>query len=234
MTLVDLSRRASIGAWVLLSVACRTSTPLPIEGPPADVPQAVGQSAQSSGDEAAGDPAMVFQLPLGAIGGDCVVGTLHGLDGSGEALWSKACVQGEVRCSETETEHLARLWLEHPHVALRQGIRFSTPPSGSMRLDFELFGDCTIELDGLTAEDIGSYLVLRRRDDESFLEAAFNGRVEVLESLRDMTFRRLPIGRYSLGLFDVDPMRNTAPPRHHWEVRVRPCQESVIQLSGHG
>jgi hypothetical protein len=115
-------------------------------------------------------------------------------------------------------------------MALRRSVFFSSPPSGTVRLEPEFYGDCLVKLAGCDEGDFQSHLVLRRADGESFLDASFNGRSEILVNLADLKFERLPIGRYVLGLFRENPFPSAGTPYEYKELSVRPCQESVVSL----
>ncbi|MFT5732288.1 MAG: hypothetical protein ACJAZN_000278 [Planctomycetota bacterium] len=176
--------------------------------------------------------AVVFQLALGRTSSVCSAPILHGLDPSGAKIWSKAFLDGEVGCTQSETDGLAQVRIEHPYLALRQGLRFSTPPSGLVRIDPVFFGDCLVQLTGLAQSDLQAHLVIRNLDRESYRDAVFHGRSEILDGLEDLRFERLPIGRYIVALFREDPFGSPGEPYRHRTVSILPCQESAIELAG--
>lgn len=174
--------------------------------------------------------AAVFHLAgLNALG-DCSDPILHGLDDTGAKIWSKTFIDGEVNCSKAEIERLAQVRVEHPHLALRQTLRFSSVPSRPIEVDCEYFGDCLVSLTGLTPSDLGAQLVIRRPHQESYGDAFMAGRSEVLASLDELRFDRLPIGRYEVALFRNSLFNGAEDLYQQGFVVVRPCQEAVVEL----
>ncbi len=174
----------------------------------------------------------VFQLVQNQALLQCSAPTLHGLDMTGTKIWSKAFVDGEVSCTQAEIQNLAQVRVDHPHLALRNTLRFSGTPSRPVKVDCTFFGDLSIPLTKLSADDLGSHVVLRRPQQESYLDAAMAGRTDVLDSLDALVFDRLPIGKYEVALFREDLFKVTEPPYAQGYASVLPCQETVLALEG--
>lgn len=184
--------------------------------------------------EAPAETAVTFQFTSDKVLSLCSSPILHGLDANGEKLWSKSFESGGVPCTAEETAKLRRLRLEHPHLGLRYAVQFTHPPTGTVRLEPEFFGDCLVQLNGRPESDLGAHLVIAKIETQSFADAAFNGRAEVIANFDELRFVRLPIGRYSVGLFRDVPRSAPLVPYHYGTVSIRPCEESIVDLAAAG
>lgn len=181
--------------------------------------------------QATAQAAAVFQLVDSKPMELCSAPTLHGLDKGGAKLWSKTFVEGEVHCNVAETRGLVEVRVDHPYLALRRPLRYSSAPSRPIKVDCEFFGNCSVSLASLTDDDVGAYLVLRRPGQESYGDAFMAGRYEVLNSLNDLLFHRLPIGRYEVALLRNGPFNPEEDLYHQSFITILPCQELAVQLA---